>query len=670
VIAGEQNNAGSRCRDAHNSEKRSYDCKVSGVIVAGTFCALMSGFCLVGLSGQGGAGFSEISSIQSALTFASQVTGKNMDDFEVLHSTAAESLSAGGRTRHVKLLNKLTGTIVGVSIAPNGRTLAETDFDRQERAAKRSRYGKLDIAVTLALRNASESQRIPVSISFDDSAYEPPPQPDAGSGLPQISSAEADAILQAALEKRRAFMKEHTAGHIARLRTLDPSATGHELSPSFIARLTPAQLRTVSTWSEVARISSIPMMTSMLKTAKQVTGYEAIHQLGFNGGGVRVAQVEVDGPVTTANPYLSVVQGWKGICNANTGGGHSTAVAGAIRSIHTTNTGAAPGVLLWAGGHCSGDPSEVLAATIEAVNWGASSINQSWGDKFPTGIVSSDSNAQDSIVINSRRTVISAAGNNGDAPGAEWVTNPASSYNGIAVGSFDDKNTVDWSDDVMSPWSAWKNPSSNHGDREKPEIVAPGTQIYTTSTTGPWFANVDGTSIAAPLVTGTTALMMQASGSLTAWPEAVRAILIASAVHNIEGSPRLSDKDGAGGLVSQAAVDVARGINGGWKARSVDCTATGDIYITVPLLGGKPTRFVLAFDSNPSYANYANLPSADLDLQILDPHNASLGTSASYDNTFEIVTATTTTTGSYTFKVTKHRCELTPRWMAVAWYQQ
>jgi hypothetical protein len=80
---------------------------------------------------------------------------------------------------------------------------------------------------------------------------------------------------------------------------------------------------------------------------------------------------------------------------------------------------------------------------------------------------------------------------------------------------------------------------------------------------------------------------------------------------------------------------------------------------------------VVVWHQNPSYASYASQPGADLDLEILDSSGYNVvASSTSYDNTYEIVRFFAATSGTYTARVTKYRCDSTPKYIGLVWFQE
>jgi subtilisin family serine protease len=253
------------------------------------------------------------------------------------------------------------------------------------------------------------------------------------------------------------------------------------------------------------------------------------------------------------------------------------------------------------------------------------------------------------------------------------VLSPATAYNVVTVGAFDDKNSFLWAGDTMSTFTSSVDPISTHNDREKPEISAPGTGIRSTLTAFPWLGNygsTNGTSYSSPIVAGAAVQMMQRNTVLQSWPESVKAILMVTALHDVEPPARLSEKEGAGSLVAIYADQIVRRVGGNWGGVSYSCTAALDTSMTtMALTAGRRLRAVVAWDNDPAYTSYSTQPCADLDLQIVNSAGAVVASSSSWDNTYEIVDFTVPATGTYTLRVHKYRCSLSPRYLGWSWFQ-
>jgi subtilisin family serine protease len=194
-----------------------------------------------------------------------------------------------------------------------------------------------------------------------------------------------------------------------------------------------------------------------------------------------------------------------------------------------------------------------------------------------------ESYTTDPLTLAARRAVeagivvVSAAGNLGKdaqgqpqyggigAPGnAPWV---------ITVGASNHNGTVDRSDDTVASFSS-RGPSAIDF-QAKPDVVAPGVGIESIAEAGStlwntkplmrlWgtvptatepYLSLSGTSMAAPVVSGTIALMLQANPGLT--PNLVKAVLEFSA-ETRAGYSALTQ--GAGFLNARGAVELARSV--------------------------------------------------------------------------------------------------------------
>ena len=178
-------------------------------------------------------------------------------------------------------------------------------------------------------------------------------------------------------------------------------------------------------------------------------------------------------------------------------------------------------------------------------------------------------------VVRAGIVVVAAAGNNGrDHEGRQrhgGITAPGNAPWVLTVGASSHMGTVDRADDTIASFSS-RGPTAL--DRAaKPDLVAPGVGIeslsdpdsafYTTRAhyllpgTVPRtylpYLSLSGTSMAAPVVSGTIALMLQANPSLT--PNAVKAVLQYTAEAHAAYDPLTQ---GAGFLNARGAVELAR----------------------------------------------------------------------------------------------------------------
>jgi serine protease AprX len=132
--------------------------------------------------------------------------------------------------------------------------------------------------------------------------------------------------------------------------------------------------------------------------------------------------------------------------------------------------------------------------------------------------------------------VVAAAGNRGSDPDAVSHA-PGNDPYAITVGATDDQGTVSRSDDTLAPWSSR---GVTQDGFTKPDVTAPGSHMVSTVPPGSTYTQqcpacmvgddymrLGGTSMAAPVVSGIAALMLQTHPSWT--PDQVKKAVMRSA---------------------------------------------------------------------------------------------------------------------------------------------
>ena len=356
-----------------------------------------------------------------------------------------------------------------------------------------------------------------------------------------------------------------------------------------------AVLLTVAASQLVARISLDRAIFGAMERTGPTVGATALRrEFGYDGAGVGVAII--DSGITSWHDDLSTngsgqrvhrfVDFVNGRAAAYDDYGHGTHVAGIVAGNGFDSSGARAGiapaadviVLKALDRSGRGDISDVIAAldyvlanrqllNIRVVNLSvAAGVYESY-DTDPLTVAAKR-------VVESGVIVVAAAGNygrrkNGDtiyggitAPGnAPWV---------LTAGASSHAGTANRADDVIAAFSS-RGPTAI--DRAaKPDVVAPGVGIESLSDPSSAFyksksayllngtaqtsylpyLSLSGTSMAAPVVSGTVALMLQANPALT--PNQVKAILQYTAESSPEYDPLT---EGAGFLNAMGAVTMA-----------------------------------------------------------------------------------------------------------------
>jgi hypothetical protein len=453
----------------------------------------------------------------------------------------------------------------------------------------------------------------------------------------------------------------------------------------------------------------------MLDTATRTNRAPPVWSRGYDGSGVKIAILE-DTNVDFTSPSTAQCSSSSNNCFLHPGAirpaynnsgptpWHSTLVASAAASNNATYKGMAPGAtILSAGmyGSFQQDAADALDWALDSSQGAADIVNTSYawcGGPYMTAL----DWAYDYYARTKSRLLVASAGNNNNTGCNDNVVTPGLGWNVLSVGASDDGTDPDWSNDVRASFSAYLNPVTTNGDHEKPEVAAPGSIITGIGLDGQIVTPIpSGTSFSAPLVAGEAALLIHRNPQLRNWPEALRAIIMATAINNVDGptgTPSGTDvKDGAGSINANLAYTTALVQNISTSPCNTPCwwgetVTTNDFvagggyrYYQFNGRAGDRIRVAIAWDSyahcgGTLVTSMSSVPINDcgdtlatnLQLLVLAPSGSLVNNySASFDNSYELVPPSgeliLPVTGTYKIGVYKQALAEGTNFLGVAW---
>lgn len=334
-----------------------------------------------------------------------------------------------------------------------------------------------------------------------------------------------------------------------------------QLAGAAALEVTRAEFEALARDTSISHISrDLPVIADMAVTNK-VTRAESVwagtsgllgigSTSGYKGSGIGVAVIDsgiaahsaVGSRVVARVNFVSNEPGVSGDPF-----GHGTHVAGMIggANLKTTSAfsgGSAPAVrfidVRVLGRTGMGYTSDVLAgidwAIANRTTYGIRVINLSLGHPVAESFKTDPLCLAVERAVKAGIVVVASAGNYGmtstGAPVLGGITSPGNSPAALTVGAIDTAGTADRSDDTVAPYSS-KGPTAIDL-AIKPDVVAPGTRIvsleaagsYISKTYPQWhvagtgnnaYLRLSGTSMAAAVVSGGVALLLNAEPSLS-----------------------------------------------------------------------------------------------------------------------------------------------------------
>jgi serine protease AprX len=375
-----------------------------------------------------------------------------------------------------------------------------------------------------------------------------------------------------------------------------------------------------------ATVRSNAMPSSHAQVARVTGAKAARQQFNATGRGVSIAiidsgvQPHPDLPASRIRKFVDFVNGRT---TPYDDFGHGTHVAGVAAGsgsrswwLEDSFVGVAPGADIVAlkvlNGQGAGRTSDVIAAfewiAQNHTTYNIRVVNVSLGHPVYEP-ASTDPLVQAAEALVARGiVVVASAGNLGidpsdGVPGHGGITSPANGSRIIAVGAVDGKGTLARSDDSVANYSS-RGPT-RFDLTAKPDLVAPGHQVISLSApasslflsypalhvpigseTTASYMLLNGTSMSAPIVSGTAALMFEANSRLSAG--AARAVMEFTAERLNSTNPLTQ---GAGQLNVLGAVRLARLISPNVPIGQIWLNSQGRLPDAYDMLNGAVTTW-------------------------------------------------------------------------------
>lgn len=454
--------------------------------------------------------------------------------------------------------------------------------------------------------------------------------------------------------------------------------------PAVSADLTPDEIVQIAKLEVIATLlpAGDNHNTSSTVYVDAVNG--SVATTGYSGSGIKVCIIDKFSP-TNPNSTLTYTAKCSGTTHDHTkcmmsmvNINYSPYGTAADSSVYSAN---------WDG--CGGGASEELAVqwcanTAQAAIW---AVGQScdggdirlfdyWVKEAPYPLISAPTDQTDYGAVNCNT-----------ACGASPGTSSCASGSVLVVGGSRDCGTATRSSHLAYCAAHTTNVA---GDHETPNVVAPAYDLLVDSNS---FICGNGTSWASGITAGVVAQFAEQNSNLIGWPEALRAITMATAGESVDGgvldlADNVDDRDGAGEIDAEMGGRLAAASNkvdGGNTAveRGFDYGSISnadpvaghfysEVYHMKTVSTAQRMRIVLTWDASATCSDPTDKttcsgsgPDADLDLYVYKNGNL-FAYSGSSLNTFEFIEFAATANDTYDIKIQAYSWTATGTYFSLA----
>lgn len=630
---------------------------------------------------------------EAAIDNASNNLGVDEEHLDVLVEAVASWPTLGEDYYQAKVHDSKNNRMHRALIDGDGEKINRDQLNKREEQAYREQYGKFTPRFSEKLSNADSKDTFEVEVRLKPESINRR-NPVRNAVESTNDDTDTKYKLKEKLSEVRTDKVKKSTNELANKLSDLPSIkiiTKGEGASIVVVESTKEDLEKVANIDTVWRISdmdtppSVPDQRSATRTMNIADDSGPYYDLS----GVPIGVLEID------HPYQWVEANIAGTRYNSGDHEHPTRVTECAASTDDAQPGAAYNAdVYFADNYGAEHPDNFVSYFADN---DATAFNLSASTYYCDRILHQPDLAFEESVFNHNMNFCTSSGNSGYCDDLN-VSTPAKGFNSIAVGAIDDNDTGDdRSDDELWDNSCRINPETRNSDditypHQKPELSGVGANIKTPWNTfefedGPGelstkgeeenpYEAVSGTSYSSPNVTGAIAILEDQFGGIANAPDTAKAVLMASATHDLGSYTR--DEHGAGCIdVDSALYDV---LFSQQFITDIFSESNSSQDYSINLTAGDTVDIALVWRSDATQTGFSNNEAAqsdiNLDLNFYDTAGNLIAYDGRYDRAWQLIEGDDDNlsnqideTGTYQIKIWNDRwdAESSDREFTIAW---